>query len=373
MQSLTAEQQRLKAQLNELQEAHLTNLKSISTQLQDFIGGREEISDTIEGQNSVIDCQLVALRKVIRVILENDTQNKSTIRKAEEELRGWTEGISSVIGPSDCLMVNAIEILADRQNPLKSQIRELSAELRRRDQAIQMIWTRVSGIWTNPPEAIEEVQTEDEPSGHEIRKPNLPHQILQSLGAIHDEAEKRQKANIKLEESLAILHDSLRSIESRLRGPENEELPPELTDEILIERIHRFVDAIVSPSFSEQFMSLTEINSLFDCITAQTTEHPKVYIKAFCQHYLEMEKGINATRSFLPVLDRFLQILTPKPCNPDFTFLQKNADDLHDVMRSLTSDPSAFAIFGLASRFVSLIQILIAHIGSLTGHTLRIR
>jgi hypothetical protein len=249
---------------------------------------------------------------------------------------------------------------------------ELSAELHRRDAALKAIWIRVSGIWKNPSEIQESESPVSDSGYYEIRKSNMAHLILQSLQSIHDEREKHQKRNIELEKICVQLRDSLRAVEARLRQAANGDIPNELTDEIVVERIHRFVDYLIAPRFSQQFIPITEIDLICGRLPRELNEHPKAYLPKISRRFLEMEHGIAKTRPFLPILDVLLQALSNEVRELDLVFLQKWINDLHGLVQTLTNGVLLVPLFVVISRFVALVQCLVAQIGSFTGNELRV-
>jgi hypothetical protein len=58
---------------------------------------------------------------------------------------------------------------------------------------------------------------------------------------------------MELEKACAQLRDSLRGVEARLKQAAGDNSPPASTEETRVEKIHRFVDYLISPRFSEKF------------------------------------------------------------------------------------------------------------------------
>jgi hypothetical protein len=152
---------------------------------------------------------------------------------------------------------------------------ELSAERHRRDAVLKAIWMRVSGILKNPSEIQESESPVSDFRYYENRKSNMAHLILHSLQSIHDVREKYQKRNIELEKNCAQLRNSLRAVEARLKQAANGDIPNEPTDEIVVEGIHRFVDYLMAPRFSRQFIPIMQIGLISGRLAKELNENPK--------------------------------------------------------------------------------------------------
>jgi ABC-type transporter Mla subunit MlaD len=365
-------EQQLRQQILEVEKSHLQNVQSICARLQSFLGGQPEMAEDITGQNAVLDNQLSALKRKLQALIENDGNIRAAMRRTESELSAWTSAIASVIGPNDNLLDAALGMLNGTMNPLRDKLIELSGELRRRDIALKAIWTRVSGIWNVQSEEPEEPEVTSESPYYEVKPSNLPHLILQSLQLIHTNKERHQKRNSELEKTCDQLRSSLRSIEARLRRSVNGNCSTDQTSEAVIDRIHRFIDGLISPQFSKQFMAITEVNSLCETIPNKSNADPNVYLPQICHTYLEMEQGIAAIQRFSPLLDALLQRWTPESGQRDFPFLQQQLNDLHSLVQTLSRAAIPVPVFVTAMRFVSLIQTLGAQIGTLTGNEVKI-
>jgi hypothetical protein len=254
-------EEQLRRQLFAIQDRYLKDLQTITERLQDFTAGRLEHAEDTAGQLSIIDRQFGAVRDILRALLDNDQKTKSDLAATQSELRRWTEGIAGAVGSGENLLETAIGIITGTQNPLHDKLLELSAELRLRDQQTKTIWVRVSGIRKLPVESGDGVA---QPGPYyEVKKSPIPSQILGALQSIQDETESIQKRNAECEGQCAKLRDALNLIKVRLRKTASGDVPHNVTDDVLIERINMFLDAAMSPSFSEQFMRVSDINALF--------------------------------------------------------------------------------------------------------------
>jgi hypothetical protein len=78
-------EQQLRQQVKENEISHLKTLRSMSLNLQNFIGERPEKAEACETQSSLIDNQSISLKLVLCAFLDNDGQSEAVIRKTQEE------------------------------------------------------------------------------------------------------------------------------------------------------------------------------------------------------------------------------------------------------------------------------------------------
>jgi hypothetical protein len=360
-------EEQLRRQLFEIQNQYLKDLQTITERLQDFTAGRLEHAEDTAGQLSIIGRQFGAVREILRALLDNDQKTKSDLAATQSELRRWTEGIAGAVGSGENLLETAIGIITGTQNPLHDKLLELSAELRLRDQQTKTIWVRVSGIRKLPVESGDGVA---QPGPYyEVKKSPIPSQILSALQSIQDETESIQKRNAECEGQCTKLRDALNLIEVRLRKTASGDVPHNVTDDVLIERINMFLDIVMSPSFSEQFMRVSDINALFRECCPDSIAQPREYLPVFLRKYCEMDRAIASSRTFTEVLDVILRSMNG-PMDDEFVQLQVN--ELHANLARLNQSVLVIPVFAVISRFVTLVQALVSQIGTLMGRVIRV-
>jgi predicted transcriptional regulator len=357
----------LRQQLSDIQIRYLKDLQTIAERLQDFTGGTLEHAVETDEQLSIIDRQFAAVRGIIRALLDNDQQTRSDLAATRSELRRWIDGIAGAVGSGEKPLETAIGIITGTQNPLHCKLLELSAELRLRDQQTKTILVRVSGI--------RKLQVEPgdgcaQPGPYyEVKKSPIPSQILGALQSIQDETESIQRRNVELERQCAQLLDALNLMEARLRKTSNGDVRNEVTDDVLIERINKFLDVVMSQSFSEQFMRVSDINALFRECRPDSITQPGEYLPVFLRKYCEMDRAIASSRKFTQVLDVILRSMNGPMDNE---FVQQHVNELHANLQKLDQSMLVMPVFTVISRFVALVQTLVSQIGTLTGRTIRV-
>jgi hypothetical protein len=366
--------------VSECRELHFKEMIGISKHLDDIVSGhcssahysvlnKSPIDLTLDPPEltALIDDQFSSLRNLIKILLANDRDSAEKLKKAEAEIDTWNSEISRVLKISDDLLPTTVNILSHIKNSLHDKLIEFGSELDRRDKALKTIWTRVSAI-SKAKAALEETFLENPSifgnSYYPLKKSNILTLILNGLGDIQDTNERLENSVLLLTQEKANLSESLESIEIRLRKAN---CCGFATDEVSgAEAIHKLIDSLVTRQFSDDFMSLEEINKLFKIVKSlDLTTHPKEYIPVLCQKYNEMEKAASMISDIVKILESIFIGLgggNGRIEGNKFLLLQTLVNDLHAELELWSGVVTVTPVFVVVSRFVALVQTLVAQI-----------
>jgi hypothetical protein len=199
--------------------------------------------------------------------------------------------------------------------------------------------------------------------------------ILNSLDLIQDEKTGAEKESAAIKERYDCLHKLLCAFEVKLRQVSGlSATDGDHTNDVdIMDRIQELIDTIVSPTFSEQFMRVPQLNDYFRDFTIPPGQHPREYLPSICEKHLQMEHSIDVIPPFIEKLDRILSILDAQLSTfQHFEALQTNVNGLHAALEAATGAITIPPILIIISRFVALVQALILQLGSATNNLIRI-
>lgn len=372
--------------LNETREAFFQDLRAVSSRLSEIVGGKcesehasvmdqvvDEPVSTRKELNALINDQFNALQEMFHAFMENDKELRTKVGSYENELREWKTSITDVIGNHDNLLEATISILNNTQNPLHKRLSDLTNELRQRDKDRQTILTRLAALSGKPPD-LQIEQTEENSDGYyTLRKSNIIPLIMASICTIQDQNMDLKDRLAKIEKAHTQLTEDVYSIETRLRYVVDEPSDGDISETELIERLQKYLDVITAPCFSEQYVQVSYLNSLFTGVIPEGVTKPQEYLPIICETYREMRAIIEETKSFLGASNGLFATLNDSEFDEkQLSVLQTNVNALHHSLSRLTGAVTSSPVFIVLGRLITLIQTLVVRLASELGGTVKL-
>jgi vacuolar-type H+-ATPase subunit I/STV1 len=274
-------------------------------------------------------------------------------------------GMSNVLQvESHELLPTAIDMLSGIKNPLEEKLLELGDELERRDKEMKTIFTRLSGHRKEIRESDSESEIILGREYYLVKESDIGSQILKALGRIQDEKEQ-------IETQLRRLSQENEQILAGL-GSINDRIPKSIESGLIVERIHKYIDELLSKQFCDDFLSREDLDELFARVRTSDGVHPRQFIPKFCEKYKEMEEAVVGVEQFVVALDRIFVGLSGWIGENRFGALQGHVNDLHAQLNALGEMSKLTPVFVVISRFVALVQTLVAHVSASGGTEIRI-
>ena len=190
--------------------------------------------------------------------------------------------------------------------------------------------------------------------------------VYNIINSLQDERESILSQMNFAKETASKFRTCFASLEQKLRAYITADAPRESTDDALIEKVFDDVDAVLSPTFNENFMRTSDVRACFAVLNVDMSANPKEYVPAFCRVFEELEKSMETVK-------HFSKLLNTLPEGSDLgTSVGTQADNLDsliehtkilqkamDAVPMLSTDET---IYNVLSKFVWLSKALASHV-----------
>jgi len=239
---------------------------------------------------------------------------------------------------------NAIQKFNEGNKPYLVEIGKLKNQIQSQNSFIQIVHSRIGGIIKS--------------QGVKNSSTNINENIIVGLDQIHDHNDELNRLTREKEETINDLRYEISQIFERIRlsigetkiGHEKE----------IVKSIHIYLDRILDPVFSSNFMSSNEINNIFRSLDVNETKGPRSYLPAISQELLHLRH----TLLILRPIETELSLLTSsihehELSHTNLSNLEKHIGELNTIMLKMTNCPSNQCFYNVIYQFLSLLQSLI--------------